>query len=328
MSGAAPESLLAQVLLSRLATQGRIRQLQLLVAINDQRSIARAAPRLNMSQPAATQALADLERLLGLPLFDRHARGMRATQAGRTLVAAARHVLAVLNDATQALSAITVGATAALRLGAIPAAASGLMPQLLNAFHIEHPDVHLEVIEGSGARLLPQLATGGLDAVFCRRPESLPPGFAFEPLLEDAVVLVAGADHPLADRRGLVLADLADARWVLPAAGTQLRELFDRIVLAELPQARWLRVSTLSVPVLAALLTQPGTVSLMPSSLAVTLRWSERVVQLDAVLPMCIDPLGIAYDQGRPFELLGKCVDIARRMAHGGAASACRSGSG
>ncbi|KAB2895761.1 MAG: LysR family transcriptional regulator, partial [Burkholderiaceae bacterium] len=68
-----------------MATQGRLRQLHLLVELEDCGSIMRAAEFLHMSQSAATQALAELERILGMPLRERHARGSRLTPAGRKL---------------------------------------------------------------------------------------------------------------------------------------------------------------------------------------------------------------------------------------------------
>lgn len=311
----AADSGLAAVLYARLAAQGRLRQLQLLVEVDDCGSIARAAERLHLSQSAATQALADLERLLDLKLFERHARGARATPAGRALVGAARGTLAGLRDAAQALASISHGAPAMLRLGAIPAATARLMPGLLEAFAEAHPDVHLELHEDRGSRLLPLLSAGMLDAVFCRRPAQLPPGFAFEPLCDDAIVVIAAAQHPLAGKRGLRLPDLVDSCWVMPAAHTQLRDVFERIVRPALPQARLLPVSTLSMALLDGLLRRPGAVALAPASLAGALRADGRLVRLEVEVGAPLDSLGAAYDAGCSFALLRDCLALARRAA-------------
>ena len=72
-------------LFSRLVRHARLRQLQLLLALQHSGSVVKAAQHLDMSQSAATQALAELERVLELRLFERHSRGMRATQAGQAL---------------------------------------------------------------------------------------------------------------------------------------------------------------------------------------------------------------------------------------------------
>lgn len=312
---------LAAVLFSRLAAQGRLRQLQLLVEIEDCGSIARAAARLHLSQPAATQALAELERLLELRLFERHARGVRVTPAGRVLLGAARGMVASLREAAEAMAAMRAGAPAALRLGAIPAASTALMPGLLAEFSVIHPDVHLELHEDHGDRLLPQLTGGTLDALFCRQPAALPPGFVFEPLVEDAIHVLADASHPLAGRRGLALADLAPALWLLPSPRTQLREVFERVVRAALPQLRCLPVSTLSLPLLEGLLRRPGAVALVPASLGAALESRARVTRLDVDVGARLDPLGVSYDGQRVFPLLSECLSIARRLARGRAPS-------
>ena len=309
------DSGLATVLYARLAAHSRLRQLQLLVEIDDCGSIARAAERLHLSQPAATQALAELERLLDIKLFERHARGARATAAGRALLAAARGTLAELREAAESLAAIRRGAPGTLRLGAIPAATASLMPPLLAALAQSHPEVHLELLEDRGSRLLPLLTAGGLDAVFCRRPPALPSGFRFEALRDDAVVVAAGATHPLAGRRGLALADLAESRWVLPAAHTQLREIFEQTVRQALPDVRCVPASTISLPLLAGLLAQDGVVTLVPLSLADALIGSQPVVRLGVSVEAQLGPLGVAYDAGCQFELLQECLQLARRGA-------------
>lgn len=301
---------LAAVLFARLAAQGRLRQLQLLVEIEDCGSIARAAARLHLSQPAATQALAELERLFELKLFERHARGVRATPAGRALLGAARGVVAALREAADAMAAMRAGAPAALRLGAIPAATAALMPALLAAFSAAHPAVHLELHEDHGSLLLPLLTSGTMDAVFCRQPSALPAGFVFERLRDDAIVVMADASHPLAGRQGLTLDDLGTSLWLLPSPRTQLREVFERVIRAACPGLQCLPVSTLSLPLIQGLLTRPGAVALVPASLAAR----PGLTRLDIDIQAELDPLGVAYDGQRVFPLLAEFLATARRL--------------
>ncbi len=256
-----------RVLFSRLSRHARLRQLQLLLALQQSGSIARAAAHLDMSQSAATQALTELERVLDLRLFDRHARGIRPTQAGQALIDTARGVMNALEDVSDTLSAIRMGASSTLRLGAIPAATHSILAPLLARFHAAQPQVHVVVQEGDGTRLLSLLLAGGLDAVFCREPALLPQALVFEPLLADDAVIAAAANHPLASARRIPLAALGEARWVLPASNIAVREIFERVVLAQLPQATWFPVSTLSLPVLSELLSQPRAVALVPRSI-------------------------------------------------------------
>ncbi|WP_373376147.1 LysR family transcriptional regulator [Cupriavidus nantongensis] len=307
---------LAKVLYTRLASHGRLRQLQLLMAVDDCGSIARAAGEMHMSQSAATQALAELERIFGTQLFERHARGIRPTPAGRALIAAARGVMARLQQAAESLAAIRQGASTALRIGAIPAASGALIAPLLGAFYEKHPEVHLELQEDSGAALLPQLAGGNLDAVFCRTPQRLPASLVFEPLLDDDVVILAAPSHALAGRRDLPLAALADARWVLPAASIQLREVFETVVLGALPEAKWFPVSTLSLPALEGLLQQPGAVTLIPRSVSAGMLAGARVCRLDVALSVPLSPLGVAHAaQHAPGLLQDFLVLLRERLA-------------
>lgn len=291
-----------RVLFSRLARQVRLRQLQLLLALQQCGSIGKAAAHLDMSQSAATQALAELERVLGMRLFERHARGIRPTQAGQALADAARGVMSELEDVSETLAALRLGASAALRLGAIPAAAHSILASLLARFYALRPQVHVDVQEGEGARLLPLLIGGGLDAVFCRRPALLPESLVFAPLLPDEAVFIAARGHPLASARQVSLERLADARWVLPTSNIAVRDIFERVVLARLPQAQWFPVSTVSLPVLEGLLSQPGAVAVMPRSIVPRLGHAgprAGVCILDMVLPeheaLALAPLGAVY---------------------------------
>lgn len=294
------------MLFSRLSRHVRLRQLQLLMVLQQCGSIGRAAEQLDMSQSAATQALNELERILDLRLFERHARGIRPTEAGQALITTARGIMTALEDASDRLAAIRTGASSTLRLGAIPAAAYAILRPLLARFHMAQPQVHVSVQEDDGARLLSQLQTGGLDAVFCRQPPLLPENLVFDPLLADEAVFVAAANHPLARRREVPLAALSDARWVMPTTNIGLRDIFERVVLAQLPQADWIPVSTKSLPVLGELLSQPGTVTLSPLSIMPSLRHASPHIQIERLhivadhQAMSLKHLGVVYGRETP----------------------------
>nr|WP_328706764.1 LysR family transcriptional regulator [Cupriavidus necator] len=305
--------LLAKTIHARLVRQGRLRHLQLLVMVEDCGSIARAASEVCMSQSAATQALAALERVIGMRLFERHARGIRPTESGRGLISCAREVMARLQQSAEYLAASKRGAISALRIGSIPAASYALIAPHLAAFYGTHPDVHVDLEEDSGARLLPLLIGGGLDALFCRDPRRLPAELMFEPLLEDDAIIVAASSHPLSMVAGLSLAALDGARWVLPPASVQLREMFESIVLGALPNATSFPLSTMSLSVLEGFLQQPGAVTLLPRSVSTGMVASGRVCELDIAITAPLDPLGVVHStEGAP-DLLQAFLSIARQ---------------
>jgi molybdate transport repressor ModE-like protein len=136
-----------------LAKYLRMRQLQLLLALQQSGSILQAAKKLHMSQSAATQALSELEKVLELQLFERHARGIRATAAGKALIDSATAVMHTLEDTASVLVEISSGAKAALRLGVIPAATYALLSARLTHFYDQHPDVLVDIQEGRGREL-------------------------------------------------------------------------------------------------------------------------------------------------------------------------------
>lgn len=288
-------------LFSRLVRHARLRQLQLLLALQHSGSVVKAAQHLDMSQSAATQALAELERVLELRLFERHSRGMRATQAGQALIDVARGVMNELQDAAETLAAIRLGANTSLRLGAIPAAAHAILGPLLGRFYALQGQIHVDVQEGEGKQLLPLLMADRLDAVFCRSPAMLPDSHVFTPLLDDEAVFIAGPDHPLANAAQVNLTQMAEARWVLPTASINVRDIFERVVLAHLPHARWFSVSTVSLAVLEGLLAQPQAVTVVPRSILPGLHpsgTSARVCVLDVVMAdqeMALPPLGVVH---------------------------------
>lgn len=285
-----PES--PAVLYARLLAKGRLRHLQLVIAVADLGSIKHAADHVGMSQPAATQALADLEEVLGIALFERHARGMRVSAHGRVMIPVLRQSLQALRVSAESLVALQQG-FGLLRVGAIPAAAAGLLRRMAVAFCNEHPAIRLHISEDRGEHLIQELASGGLDLVLCRRPAVLPPQAQFLPVQGDAAIVLAGVKHPLLKRKHLSIDDLQRCTWMVAPAGLRVREMFDELFLAHGREPAIHPISTTSQALLVEILGDRKTIALVPSSLGLSLCQWGLVARLDVALGTRFDGLGV-----------------------------------
>lgn len=258
-------------LLSRLLAKGRLRHLQLLAGVADLGSLQQAAAQIGMSQPAATHALADIEALLGVSLFERHARGMRTTRSGQLMAECARGMLTTLRASTNSVAALRDGAAGSLRLGAIPAANGGLLAERLPAYMLAHPDLHVEVQEGSREQLLPLAAAGNLDMLLCRRPEAMPAGLEFVPLQQDAAVIVGTEGHPLLARpTPPTLAQVASQLWIEPRPELAIHAVFSAFFerAGIVPRLCRLASAAPPMPLLIAVMQAQQALAMVPLTLA------------------------------------------------------------
>ena len=109
----------------------RLRQLRLMLALDELGSLRRASDKIGMTQPAATKMLHEAENLLGVKLFERMSRGMRVTPFGETVIYYARMVFAELSGMREELAALESGNLGRVTIGAIPALASGLLTRTI-----------------------------------------------------------------------------------------------------------------------------------------------------------------------------------------------------
>jgi DNA-binding transcriptional LysR family regulator len=175
-----------------------LRHLVALVAVADVGTISRAAEELGYTQSAVSQQVAQLERVVGGPVFDRPGgpRPLVLTELGETLLAHARTVLAQLRNAEADVRAVAAGERGTLRVGTVQSAGTRILPGVLRRFHAERPGVEVLLREsGDPADLIAWLDAGELDVTFCELP--MQPGpFDVKLVLEDPVVLLAPADSP------------------------------------------------------------------------------------------------------------------------------------
>ncbi|NAZ36887.1 LysR substrate-binding domain-containing protein [Rubellimicrobium sp. CFH 75288] len=163
-----------------------LRHLRYLVALAETGGFGAAARAVHVTQPALSQQIAELERLLGVRLVDRLPRGSRLTRAGEAVLRRARGVLAGIAD-LEALAREADGLSGRILLGMIPTVAPYLLPDLLERL-AAHP-IELRLREAQTADLLQAVEAGALDAAVVASPVRGP--LAALPLGEDRFVLAA-----------------------------------------------------------------------------------------------------------------------------------------
>jgi DNA-binding transcriptional LysR family regulator len=180
-------------------------------------SFSAAAEALSYTQSAISQQIATLEAETGMALLERHPRGVSLTAAGQTLVGHAEGILARLEAAEGALSAIAGLRGGRLRMASFPTAGATLMPLAIATFRSSYPDVELTLAEGEPGEIAPRLRAGELDLALLFEfagETPLQEDMTRTELLEDPMYLALPREHPLAAREGIRLRDLAGDAWV------------------------------------------------------------------------------------------------------------------
>jgi molybdate transport repressor ModE-like protein len=197
-----------------------LRQWQLIQEIAALGSLQKAAEAVGMSQPAVTHALSDMEALLGVALFERHSKGMRATAAGAALLPRVGQALQAIAECADIASSMQAGASGALRVGATSAAVSGLLSRALPAFSANYPEVVVHIRQQEPQALSRSVLEGTLDMAIGRVPVPLPADIEFRSILSDRYAIVCSPRHPLAGKTGLDREELSTYLWLMPPTST------------------------------------------------------------------------------------------------------------
>jgi DNA-binding transcriptional LysR family regulator len=282
----------AVVLYSRLAAKARLRHLQLLATIGELGNLQKAAAAIGMSQPAATHALAELEALVGAPLFERHAKGMRPTALGAAILPMLRKAMRSLQECAEVIAAMGSGTTSSLRVGAIGAAVSGLLTVALPSFSTAHPEVVVDVTQLTPDELMVAAAQRSLDIAVCREPRLLPDGFEFIPILSDRYAVVCSPRHPLARRSAVEIDELAEHTWLMPPPSGLAGHDFERLWASVDREPKICWVTSRSPLIMWAMLEQRQLVALVPSRIVIQFVQAGVLVEVNGPWNMPLPPIG------------------------------------
>ncbi|MFF5304142.1 LysR family transcriptional regulator [Streptomyces sp. NPDC013161] len=205
----------------------QFQQLQYFVAVAETRHFTRAADLVHVAQPSLSQQIKALERELGADLFLRARGNITLTDAGEALLPLARRILADADTARHEVQELAQLRSGRIRLGATPSLCTGLLPDVLRAFHDRYPGIQLLIEEGGSHDLVRELARGALDLALVVLPLPTPsPALTTVELLREDLVVVSSPEAPVPGRgRTVRISDLEGERLVMFRHGYDLREL-------------------------------------------------------------------------------------------------------
>jgi DNA-binding transcriptional LysR family regulator len=209
------------------------RQLEVFVQIALHGSVRAAAEQLHLTQPAASMALAEMERQLDAPVFARERGRLRLNARGRELLPLVQELLERYAEFGRRGTGGTAALAGELRIGASNTVGNYRVGELLGAFVRSHPQVAVRLRVANTDAITAAMLDHSLD-VGCVEGPVAHPLLETRPWRDDALVVCAPVDHPLARKRGLRPDDFAGARWVLREPGSATRTTSER-ALAQLP---------------------------------------------------------------------------------------------
>ncbi|KAF1021170.1 MAG: HTH-type transcriptional regulator GbpR [Paracidovorax wautersii] len=211
----------------------RLRHLQMLLSLARTGNMSQSSELLNTTQPALSRWLKELEEDIGLPLFERHARGLKPTAHGEALIAHARRIEAHLDSARDDMQALREGGSGIVAVGTSGASACDVVPMAVLRLLQLQPRSQVRLAESTMNVLMQQLAMGELDVVVGRSaPELHDARIAAEALYMEPIHLVARPRHPLFARAALAWADLMAYRWLVWPKGTPIRGALENALVA------------------------------------------------------------------------------------------------
>lgn len=241
----------------------KLHQLRNLVAVADANSIRGAARAQSLAQPAITRGLRELEKELGVPLLERHGKGISLTVYGQSFVVRARSVLRDVERGREEIEQLKGQSLGKVSAGLSSAVFLSLLPRVYPSFRKSFPDAQLSLTEGLFPALEPQLKNGTLDFYVGPRPiGELDKSYALQLLFRNRRAVVCRRGHPLAHVRSL--RGLVDAEWVMTGLTQPVEvEFEEQFSVHGLPAPKSVTQTLTTLPVVA-LLTSTDALAFLP----------------------------------------------------------------
>jgi DNA-binding transcriptional LysR family regulator len=289
-----------------------LRHLRYFVAVAEQENVSRAALKLHVSQPGLSRQIRDLEDEIGFQLFERSAKSLKLTDAGKVFLTEARAVLQRAEDAVKKARAAIGGTRGEIHVGYAPSLTVQILPPMLRGFQGEFPHVHVKLHDLSSEEMLDQLGAGKLQvALTVRPPAKMLRGLSFLELARYAMVVAVGPSHPLAKLKAITLQQVAPEPLIglnrkdYPEYHVEMKKLFTAAGL----KPNFAEEHEGGTGIIAAVEAGRG-IALVPSSLACIVGTRVKLIPLKPALPPIL--VGALWLKEDDAELVKKFIAAAR----------------
>lgn len=231
-----------------LRTGLKLGHMRMIVALEDHGQISAAAQVMNISQPAASRMIAEMEDILAIELCERLPRGVRLTPYGSALARRARAILLEMREAGREIADLRAGRGGTVFLGAVTAPAIELAVPAIRKVRERYPRIAIDMQVETSAVLARELIAQRHDFIIGRVPDDLNPRlFRARVIGIEKACLIVRKGHPLLDGSPVEMASLGDYDWVLQPSGSLLRRTIESIFLTRRiqPPDRILNTSSL-----------------------------------------------------------------------------------
>ena len=264
-----------------------LRHLRYFVAVAEEENVSKAALKLHVSQPGISRQIRDLEDEIGFPLFERSAKSVRLTAAGKVFLTGANEALQQVEAVVKKARTVAGGTTGEINVGYAPSLTVQILPPILRTFQEQFPQVRVALHDLSSDEMLAQLAGEKLQVALTVPPlGKLLRGLAVKELARYATVVAVAPSHPLAKLKAITLKQVASepliglSRKDYPEYHVEMNRLFATVG-SRPPSAEEHEGGT---SIIAAVEAGRG-VALVPSSLACIVGTRVKLLPLKPALP-------------------------------------------
>ncbi|HEY4384775.1 MAG TPA: LysR family transcriptional regulator, partial [Ktedonobacteraceae bacterium] len=206
-----------------------LRRLYYFMIVAEELHFTHAAERLHMAQPPLSYHIQQLERELGVQLFERSRRSVQLTDAGHVLLSEARRIFGQMEQNIRVVQRVGHGEVGLLNLGFVPSASNTILPLCLHLFHQRFPDVQLSLKELNPDQLVSELHERHIDVGFLYLPLS-DDDLNTRPVQHEPLLVALPLEHPLANQQEITLQSLTDDPFIIPPRYTWVPGLRSHII--------------------------------------------------------------------------------------------------